>query len=133
MRADRPLWTRGAVFCPGRILMNRTTWLAGSPSGTCLSSGRAGWCCELPSKRHDHGCRVGEGERSSRILAVKDRAALEPARLTHSLMDMRLTAGRLAGTLFAAALALVGCAVAHSPATAEATRLPPPRTRRRRR
>jgi hypothetical protein len=33
-------------------------------------------------------------------------------------MDMTLTAGRLAGTLLAAALALAGCAVAHSPATA---------------
>jgi hypothetical protein len=32
-------------------------------------------------------------------------------------MDMTPTAGRLAGTLFAAALALAGCAVAHSPAT----------------
>jgi hypothetical protein len=31
---------------------------------------------------------------------------------------MTLTAGRLAGTLLAAALALAGCAVAHSPATA---------------
>jgi len=33
-------------------------------------------------------------------------------------MDMTLTAGRLAGTLLAAALALAGCAVAHPPATA---------------
>lgn len=49
---------------------------------------------------------------------MKDGAALEPARLTRRLMDMTLTAGRLAGTLLAAALALAGCAVAHSPATA---------------
>jgi hypothetical protein len=33
-------------------------------------------------------------------------------------MDMRLTAGRLLGTLLAPALALAGCAAAHSPATA---------------
>jgi hypothetical protein len=33
-------------------------------------------------------------------------------------MDMTLTAGRLLGILLAPALALVGCAVAHSPATA---------------
>jgi hypothetical protein len=33
-------------------------------------------------------------------------------------MDMTLTAGRLAGTLLAAALALAGCAVGHSPVTA---------------
>jgi hypothetical protein len=33
-------------------------------------------------------------------------------------MDMKLTASRLAGTLLAAALALAGCAIAHSPATA---------------
>jgi hypothetical protein len=49
---------------------------------------------------------------------VKDRAALEPARLARRLTDVKLTAGRLAGTLLAAALALAGCAVAHSPATA---------------
>jgi hypothetical protein len=64
------------------------------------------------------GSTVREGERSSRIPAVKDRAALEPARLMRRLMDMTLTAGRLLGILLAAALALAGCAVAHSPATA---------------
>ena len=68
---------------------------------------------------------------------VKGRAALEPARLTRRLMGMTLTTGRLAGTLLAAAVALAGCAVAHSPATtashaatttappAAATALPP--------
>ena len=43
---------------------------------------------------------------------------MEPARLARRLMGMTLTAGRLAGTLLAPALALAGCAVAHSPATA---------------
>jgi hypothetical protein len=41
---------------------------------------------------------------------------VEPARLARRLMDMKLTAGRLLGILLAPALALAGCAVAHSPA-----------------
>jgi hypothetical protein len=46
------------------------------------------------------------------------RAALELARRPRRLMDMTLTAGRLFGTLLVPALALAGCGVAHSSATA---------------
>jgi hypothetical protein len=49
---------------------------------------------------------------------VKDRAAVEPARLTGRLMGMTPTAGHLAAALLAPVLALAGCAVAHPPATA---------------
>ena len=43
---------------------------------------------------------------------------LQLARLTRRFMDMTPTAGRLLGTLLVPALALAGCAVAHSSATA---------------
>ena len=49
---------------------------------------------------------------------MKDHAAPEPAMLTRRFMDMTLMAGRRLGALLAAGLALAGCAVAHSPATA---------------